>query len=206
MSAPSSSPSRPTILLVDDEANVTAALIRHFPQRDYEVFTAMAAAGAYELLSRRTIDVIISDERMPGESGTEFLSNVRRLYPGTIRIVLSGQASMDAAIRAINKAEAYRFFLKPCNPQDLLISVKQSLDERRLRQSSPVPSTIDRSPPLTAGSREFRIGDRVTRRNAPADGSGTVTQVLAQGVVRVLWDFSAPSSMHTFDSLRLLTD
>jgi response regulator RpfG family c-di-GMP phosphodiesterase len=211
MSAPSHNAIRSTVLLVDDDANVTSALVRHFPKQDYEVFTVTSAVAAYELLSKHPIDVIISDERMPGECGTQFLSKVRRLYPSAIRMVLSGQASMDAAIRAINEAEAYRFFLKPCNPPDLLVAVKQALDERRLRRQglavmkelqATVASRIDRPQP----SYKLRIGDRVVRASAPSEGPGTITQVLAHGIVRVLWDFSVPSSMHTCDTLSLLTD
>jgi response regulator RpfG family c-di-GMP phosphodiesterase len=211
MAAASSSVPRPTLLFVDDEANVTAALVRHFPKQDYEVLTVTSAAAAYELLGHRPVDVIISDERMPGESGTEFLSKVRRLYPSTIRMVLSGHASMDAAIRAINEADAYRFFLKPCNPGDLLAAVKQAIDERRLRQQGlavtkelqpGLADHIDRPQP----SYMFRIGDRVVRRGAQSEGPGTITQVLPDGVVRVLWDLSVSSSMHTCDRLSLGTD
>lgn len=123
---------RASILLVDDETHVTDALSRHFPKQRYEILRASSAAQALEVLAARPADVIVSDERMPKESGTELLAKVRRLYPNTIRIVLSGQASLEAAVRAINEGEVYRFFLKPCNPTDLIFTIQRALEHRRL--------------------------------------------------------------------------
>jgi two-component system probable response regulator PhcQ len=125
-----------SILLVDDETHVTDALSRHFPKQKYQVLKAASAAEAYSILDRHSIDVVVSDERMPGESGSEFLANVRRRFPKTIRIVLSGQASLEAAIRAINEGEVYRFFLKPCNPTDLIFTIQRALEHQRLAEQS----------------------------------------------------------------------
>jgi two-component system probable response regulator PhcQ len=125
-----------SILLVDDETHVTDALSRHFPKAKYQVFKAGSAAEAYSVLDRHSIDVVVSDERMPGESGSEFLANVRRRFPRTIRIILSGQASLEAAIRAINEGEVYRFFLKPCNPTDLIFTIQRALEHQRLAEQS----------------------------------------------------------------------
>jgi two-component system probable response regulator PhcQ len=127
---------RANILLVDDESHVTDALSRHFPRDRYEVLRAGSAAEAYEILDKRRVDVVISDERMPGEAGSEFLAKVRRRHPATIRMILSGQASLAAAVRAINEGEVYRFFLKPCNPVDLLFTIQRALDHRRLAEHS----------------------------------------------------------------------
>lgn len=127
---------RANILLVDDEAHVTAALSRHFSKQTYDVVTVTSAAAAQEVLAKQSVDVIVTDERMPGESGTEFLAKVRRKYPNTIRMVLSGQASLEAAVRAINEGEVYRFLLKPCNPTDLIFTIQRALEHRRLAQKS----------------------------------------------------------------------
>src|SRR5579862_1027436 len=123
------------VLLVDDDTHITTALSRHFP-RQYRIHQASSAAEAYGILERVSMDVVISDERMPGESGSQFLSQVRRRYPKTIRIILSGQASLEAAIRAINEGEVYRFFLKPCNPTDLIVTIRRALEHQRLAQQS----------------------------------------------------------------------
>lgn len=99
-----------TILLVDDEPNVTDALKRSMRNEPYELLTASSAASAQQILAGRHVDVVVSDEQMPGMAGSEFLSWVRAQFPHTIRMILSGQATLAAAIRAINEGEVYRFF------------------------------------------------------------------------------------------------
>jgi two-component system, probable response regulator PhcQ len=125
-----------TLLLVDDEPNVTDALKRALRREPYEILTATSGPAALELLGRQHVDVVISDEQMPGMSGSVFLSTVRKQYPHTIRMILSGQASLEAAVRAINEGEVYRFFLKPCNPTDLAFTVQQALAHKRLEEQS----------------------------------------------------------------------
>jgi len=124
------------VLLVDDEPHVTDALSRHFPMQRFRVLRAESAAEAYRVLDQQPVDVVVSDERMPGESGSQFLASVRRRFPNTIRIILSGQASLQAAVSAINEGEVYRFFLKPCNPTDLVFTIQQAVDHRRLEERS----------------------------------------------------------------------
>ena len=125
-----------TILLVDDEPHVTDALKRALRREPYEFLMATSGAAGQDLLDRHRVDVVISDEQMPGMSGSQFLSAVRKKYPHTIRMILSGQASLEAAVRAINEGEVYRFFLKPCNPSDLIITVQQALAHKALEVQS----------------------------------------------------------------------
>jgi DNA-binding NtrC family response regulator len=125
-----------TILLVDDEPDVTDALKRALRREPYEFLTAVSGQDAQQILERQHVDVVISDEQMPGMSGSEFLSKVRTQFPHTIRMILSGQASLEAAVRAINEGEVYRFFLKPCNPTDLIFTVQQALRHKRLEEQS----------------------------------------------------------------------
>jgi|ERR1035441_2100752 two-component system probable response regulator PhcQ len=125
-----------TILLVDDEPNVTDALKRALRREPYEFLTAVSGPDAQQILERQHVDVVISDEQMPGMSGSEFLSKVRKQFPHTIRMILSGQGSLEAAVRAINEGEVYRFFLKPCNPTDLILTVQQALTHKRLEEQS----------------------------------------------------------------------
>jgi len=125
-----------TILLVDDEPNVTDALKRAFRHEPYDLLTATSAFAAQQILERQHVDVVVSDEQMPGMSGSKFLSSVRKQFPHTIRMILSGQASLEAAVRAINEGEVYRFFLKPCNPTDLIFTIQQALSHKRLEEQS----------------------------------------------------------------------
>jgi two-component system, probable response regulator PhcQ len=125
-----------TVLLVDDERYVLDGLKRALRHETFECLTATSAASALELLARRRIDVVITDEQMPGTSGSILLSRVRTEFPYAIRMILSGQASLEAAVRAINEGEVYRFFLKPCNPADLAHTIHHALAHKRLEEQS----------------------------------------------------------------------
>src|ERR1700689_5481618 len=124
--------SRAIILLVDDEPQVTDALKRALGREPYEILTATSGAAGQELLDSHRVDVVISDEQISGMSGSEFLSAVRRKYPRTIRMILSGHANLEAAVRAINEGEVYRFFLKPCNTTDLIFTIQQTSEHKQL--------------------------------------------------------------------------
>lgn len=123
-----------SILLVDDEPRIVDALNRHLSRERYHILRAESAAEARQILERQHVDVIVCDERMPGESGSELFANVRHRFPNTIRIILTGHASLEAAVRAINEGEVYRFFLKPCDPTDLLFTIRRALDQKRLEK------------------------------------------------------------------------
>ncbi len=120
------------ILLVDDEPNLTSALKHTLYKEKHEIFTANSANEALAILSRENIDVLVTDEQMPGMTGSELITIVRRKYPETIRIILTGQVSSDGALRAINEGHAYRFLVKPCNGLDLVITIRRALQYKEL--------------------------------------------------------------------------
>jgi len=120
------------LLLVDDEPNLTSALVRSLDRKQFEIFTADSAQQGLMILAGNEIDVVVSDERMPGMTGSQFLSEVRKKWPNTIRMILSGQADLEAAVRAINEGEVYRFLLKPCHPQELQMTILQGLQHKKL--------------------------------------------------------------------------
>ncbi len=120
------------VLLVDDDLNLLAGLRRTLRREPYEILVAQGATEAFEVLGTKAIDVIVSDEAMPGMSGTDFLARVSLIYPETIRIILTGNATLDTAVRAINEGKVYRFLTKPCNPFDLAITIRQALEHRDL--------------------------------------------------------------------------
>ena len=124
------------VLFVDDEPRVTKGLKHALFEEDYEILTATSGPEALEILRREPVDIVVSDEKMPGMSGTLLLSVIRRDYPDTVRIMLTGQASLDIAVQAINKGEIYRFLKKPCNGADLAITVRQALQQRELLKES----------------------------------------------------------------------
>ena len=85
-------------------------------------------------MEREEIDLIVSDEMMPGMTGTELFEITRKKYPDTYRIILTGYANLESAITAINKGEVYRFLTKPCNLNDLKITVRQAIEYRELKR------------------------------------------------------------------------
>jgi len=110
---------RSTVLFVDDEANILASLRRTLRREGYEILTATNATEAFSLLAKNTVQVIVSDQRMPEMNGTEFLARVKTLHPETVRMVLSGYSEISAVTDSINKGSVYRFMLKPWNDDQL---------------------------------------------------------------------------------------
>ncbi|MDD2850736.1 MAG: response regulator [Desulfuromonadaceae bacterium] len=118
-----------TILLVDDEDNVLTAITRALFDEPLEIVTSSSAEQALEVMKGQSFKVVISDERMIGMQGSDFLAQVRSLYPETIRIMLTGHATLEAAMKAVNEGEIYRFFAKPWNDHDLKFAIRSALEK-----------------------------------------------------------------------------
>lgn len=120
-----------TILIVDDQPTIRDMLVEVMLHEPYEVLCATSAEEALRIFSQKRVDVVISDEQMPGMTGSELLAIVRRKYPDTIRVMLTGKGNLETAIRSINEGEIYRFFTKPCNIMELLETIRQALDQKK---------------------------------------------------------------------------
>ncbi len=120
------------ILLVDDETNFLEGLRRALRKEPYEIVAATSAEEALGILGKEEIDVVISDQEMPGMSGTVFLAAVRQRFPDTVRFMLTGKGTLDTAIKAINDGAISRFFTKPCNNVDLAVTIRQALQQKEL--------------------------------------------------------------------------
>jgi signal transduction histidine kinase len=116
------------ILALDDEKSILASLERNFLMEPYRLVTAMDIGKAWEVLSSENIKVVISDQRMPGVSGVDFLKQVKDKYPDVVRILLTGHADMQAAEEAVNLGEVYRFMTKPWNVEDLKVTVRKAIE------------------------------------------------------------------------------
>ncbi len=125
-----------TILLVDDDNNLLSSMKRSLRNEDFEVLCATSADEALALLSHTSVDIVVSDQDMPGMKGTEFLQKVHRNFPETIRFMLTGQATLEVAVSAINDGAISRFFTKPCNMVDLGVTIKQTLEHKELMQQA----------------------------------------------------------------------
>lgn len=117
------------IMLVDDEINVLSALSRALIDEPFEIITATSGNQALELMEGEPVKVIVSDERMVGMQGSELLAEVRRRHPQTVRILLTGHATLDAAMRAVNMGEIYRFFLKPWDDIQLRFALMSAIEK-----------------------------------------------------------------------------
>ena len=127
---------QPTLLLVDDEENILSALTRMLRRDGYRILTATGADDALDVLGRNDVQVVISDQRMPGTSGTELLSKVREMYPDTVRMVLSGYTDLAAVTAAINQGAVYKYLTKPWNDEELRLQIRDAFRiARRPRES-----------------------------------------------------------------------
>jgi len=118
-----------TILLVDDEANVLSALTRALIDDPYEILTASGGRQALEIMEGKTIKAIVSDERMVGMQGSELLAEIKHRSPHTVRILLTGHATLEAAMRAVNEGEIYRFFTKPWDDLQLRFALLSAVEK-----------------------------------------------------------------------------
>jgi response regulator RpfG family c-di-GMP phosphodiesterase len=129
---------KPALLCVDDEPLVLEGLTLHL-RRAYTLTTATSgAAGLEALRDKGPFAIVMSDMRMPGMSGAEFLAKVRELYPETVRVLLTGQSDLPSAISAVNDGQIFRFLTKPCPPDVLLSALGAAFKQHELITSERV--------------------------------------------------------------------
>jgi YesN/AraC family two-component response regulator len=118
-----------TILCVDDEHNILQSLRRLLRKDGYNLLLASSGEEAFKLLEENEVHLIISDQRMPQMSGTEFLASVKEKYPDVLRVILTGYTDVDSITESINKGHIYKFFLKPWNDNNLKLEIRQALEQ-----------------------------------------------------------------------------
>jgi response regulator RpfG family c-di-GMP phosphodiesterase len=123
-----------TVLCVDDEKSIVNSIKRLVRREDYRLLTANSGREGLKLLAENDVQVVISDQRMPEMNGTEFLKQVKELYPDVLRIILSGYTEVDSITEAINEGSVYKFFLKPWNDHNLKLEIRQALEQYDLIQ------------------------------------------------------------------------
>lgn len=127
--------SQRTLLILDDEDNVRTALARLFRVAGYRILSTGSPKEAFELLARNEVGVILSDQRMPEMSGTEFLNRIKGLYPNTVRIILSGYADLKTVTDAVNQGWVYRFLSKPWDGETLRKEIREAFQHYETTRS-----------------------------------------------------------------------
>jgi len=117
--------SRATVLCVDDEIRSLETLERTLDE-DFDVLTASSAEQALELLGQHRVHAVLCDQRMPGQTGVEFLIQVREQFPHTARLILSGYTDSEDIIRGLNEAGIFQYLTKPWHPEQLLLTLKNA--------------------------------------------------------------------------------
>ena len=127
-----------TILYVDDEMNNLISFKAVFRIK-YHVLTAISGEEATKILRNNTVNIIITDQRMPQMTGVEFLESILDEFPDPIRILLTGYADMNAVIDAVNKGKIFHYLTKPWNEEELDMTItraydvyKQKIEEREM--------------------------------------------------------------------------
>ncbi|MFZ3045590.1 MAG: HD domain-containing phosphohydrolase [Desulfatirhabdiaceae bacterium] len=123
-----------TLLLVDDEPSILHSLQRLFRKDQYSILTAGSGSEGLDILaSEETISMIISDQRMPGMTGTRFLEKARLVAPDAVRILMTGYSDIKEIIEAVNKGQIHRYLTKPWDDGILLLEVRQALESYDLK-------------------------------------------------------------------------
>ena len=122
------------LLCVDDEANILNSLKRLFRPVGYRLFTAGGGEEALQIMERESIDLVVSDMRMPGMNGAQVLAAVRARWPDTVRILLTGYADIASTVEAINAGQLHSYVSKPWDDNEILLVVRDALERKSLQR------------------------------------------------------------------------
>ena len=202
-----------TILFVDDEANILTALKRAMRKEEFDVLTADSGAAGLEVLAENEVSVIVSDQRMPGMMGAEFLHRSKDLAPNAVRIMLTGYSDVETATQAINDGEISRFITKPWDDDELALTLRdaikrfsleaenrqlavrlkqtnEQLEEMVLERTRELQIALEKNVALT-GQLEFRVRelegqDRISRYLLELRPLDEAMQTIAETIAEVL--------------------
>ena len=126
----------PALLFVDDEPGILSSLRRLFRPQGYRIYIAESGAAGLEILAKESIDLVISDMRMPEMDGATFLKEVRSRWPKVMRILLTGYADITSTVAAINHGEIYRYIAKPWDDNEIVTIVREALERMHLEKEN----------------------------------------------------------------------
>ncbi len=124
------------ILCVDDEKSILNSLKRLLRKEPYKVYTAVGGEAGLAIMAQHPVQLVISDQRMPGMTGTQLLEKIKDDWPDTIRVILSGYAEADVIVDSINQGGVYRFIAKPWHEDSLKTTIRQCLEQYDIVQEN----------------------------------------------------------------------
>lgn len=119
------------LLVIDDEIEVTKSIVRQF-RKKYDVYSANGGEEALDIMEENDIQVIISDQRMPGMTGVDFFARIKEKYPESLKLILTGYSDIEAVVGAINDGQVFRYVTKPWIPEELDSIIKEAFDKYEL--------------------------------------------------------------------------
>lgn len=151
-----------TVLVIDDEIRSLEA-IRRVLAEEFEVISVRGAEEAAEVLAGEMVQVILCDQRMPGENGVDFLKRVRDLWPDPVRMIISGYTDSEDIIAGVNEAGIYHYITKPWHPEKLVASVREAASLYRLQRETGA-ATVEAKPSQTRLSKVVSDKRKAERR------------------------------------------
>jgi len=180
------SPAR--VLFVDDEVSVLNALRRVFRNfEDYEYDFAQNPKEAIETISRNEYAVLVCDHKMPQMTGAEFLARIKDKRPSMIRMMLTGQADLEAVTRAVNDGEIFRFMLKPWNDDDLRMAVKTGVEHHRLAEENRRLQAVTQAQNKRLTDLTGHLEEQVRERNLHLSDALHTAQELSKSLQQSLY-------------------
>lgn len=171
------------VMLVDDEMKIIAALRRLLRQEDYEIVTANTGDEALTLLECQPVSLIISDFRMPGMNGVDLLHQIRKRWPETIRIILSGYSEVKSIIAAINEGAIYKFMTKPWNDEEIKLNIRRALEQHELESENKRLAEGIAAQNKRLKELNERLKVQVTDANAGLSSSQELLECMGAGVL-----------------------
>lgn len=155
-----------TLLFVDDEPNILSSLKRLFHSQGYRILTAPGGREGLAVMEEETVDLVVSDMRMPEMDGAAFLEQAARHRPDMIRILLTGYADLTSTIAAVNQGRIYRYISKPWEDNDLLLTVKRALEQRCLEKERQRLEALTREQNAQLKALNAGLEDKVAARTS----------------------------------------
>ncbi|CAN1554671.1 COG3437 Response regulator containing a CheY-like receiver domain and an HD-GYP domain [Burkholderiaceae bacterium] len=155
-----------TVLCVDDEPNILAALRRMLSLNNFKVLTADSGKTALELLASTPVDVVISDMHMPEMNGAALLAAVKEHHPDAMRILLTGNADTSSAIAAVNQGGIYRYLTKPWVDAELVATIESSLELIALKKDRTRLTALTEEQNVKLNDLVLNLEEKVKERTA----------------------------------------